>query len=272
MAKQFIVGFDTGRETARMTTTRRPGISVVYPMFNEEENIERAVHFAEAVLTDMTSDYEILIVNDASTDRSAEIAEALARSNPCVKVFHHERNLKLGGALRTGFSKAAKDLVFYCDSDLPVDLTELNRAVHIMEFTRSDIVSAFRFDRTAEGPLRTVYSAGYNLLIRFLFPLRVKDINFSFKLFKREILNKVALESEGSFIDAELLIKGKLHGFKIVQFGVNYFPRNRGTSTLASPDVIFKMVRELVAFRMKMRHEIRAARSSRLETVDCQRG
>ena len=115
-------------------TTRRPGISVVYPMFNEEENIERAVHFAEAVLTDMTSDYEILIVNDASTDRSPEIAEALARSNPYVKVFHHERNLKLGGALRTGFSKATKELVFYCDSDLPVDLTELNRAVRIMEF------------------------------------------------------------------------------------------------------------------------------------------
>ena len=68
-------------------TTRRPGISVVYPMFNEEENIERAVHFAEAVLTDLSSDYEILIVNDASTDRSAELAEALARSNPCVKVF-----------------------------------------------------------------------------------------------------------------------------------------------------------------------------------------
>src|SRR5262249_18369797 len=105
-------------------TTKRPSISVVYPMFNEEENIERAVDFAEAVLTDMASDYEILIVNDASTDRSAEIAESLARSNPRVKVFHHERNLKLGGAHRTGFSKATKDLIFYCDSDLPVDLTE----------------------------------------------------------------------------------------------------------------------------------------------------
>src|SRR5215469_18602028 len=183
-------------------TTKWPGISVVYPMFNEEENIEHAVNFAEAVLTDMASDYEILIVNDASTDRSAEIAEALARSKPGVKVFHHERNLKLGGALRTGFSKAAKELIFYCDSDLPVDLLELARAVRIMEFTKSDIVSAFRFDRTAEGFVRTLYSVVYNLLIRFLFPLRVKDVNFSFKLFKREVLNKVALEAEGSFIDA----------------------------------------------------------------------
>jgi hypothetical protein len=139
---------------------------------------------------------------------------------------------------------------------------ELNRAVHIMEFTRSDIISAYRFDRAAEGPIRTLYSVVYNLLIRFLFSLRVKDINFSFKLFKREVLDKVALEAEGSFIDAELLIKGKLHGFKIEQFGVNYFPRNRGTSTLATPDVIFKMIRELASFRMKMRHEIRAARVS----------
>src|SRR5258705_13232080 len=121
MAKQFIVGFDTAIETARMKI-RRPSISVVYPVFNEEENIERAVHFAEAVLTDITSDYEILVVNDASTDRSPEIAEALAGSNPCVKVLHHERNLKLGGALRTGFSNATKELVFFCGSDLPVDL------------------------------------------------------------------------------------------------------------------------------------------------------
>jgi glycosyltransferase involved in cell wall biosynthesis len=237
-------------------------MSVVYPMFNEEENIERAVRFAEDVLTDMTDDYEIIIVNDASTDRSPEIAEALARSNACVKVFHHERNLKLGGTLRTGFSKATKELVFYCDSDLPVDLLELKRAMRIMEFTQSDFISAFRFDRTAEGFVRTFYSVGYNLLIRYLFPIRVKDINFSFKLFKREILDQVALESEGSFIDAELLIKSKLHGFKITQFGVDYFPRNRGLSTLATPDVIIKMIRELVVFRMKMRRDIRAFRVS----------
>ena len=132
-------------------------------MFNEEENIERAVRFAEDVLTDMTDDYEIIIVNDASTDRSAEIAEALAQSNGCIKVFHHERNLKLGGAVRTGFSKATKELIFYCDSDLPVDLLELTRAVRIMEFTKSDIVSTFRFDRTAEGFVRTLYSVAYNL-------------------------------------------------------------------------------------------------------------
>src|SRR5438045_8429421 len=182
-------------------TTWRPSISVVYPMFNEEENIECAVRFAEAALAEMTSDYEVRIVNDDSTDRSAEVAEALARANPYVKVFNHERNLKLGGALRTGFSNATIELVFYCDSDLPVDLTELNRAVHIMEFTRSDIVSAFRFDRTAEGPIRTVYSVCYNLLIRFLFPLRVKDISFSFNLFKREGWDKVGLEAEVELMD-----------------------------------------------------------------------
>jgi glycosyltransferase involved in cell wall biosynthesis len=260
MAQQSIIVSNTGPE--HCPTLWRPGISVVYPMFNEEENIERAVRFAEDVLTDMTDDYEIIIVNDASTDRSPEIAEAQARSNACVKVFHHERNLKLGGTLRTGFSKATKELVFYCDSDLPVDLLELKRAVRIMEFTQSDFISAFRFDRTAEGFVRTFYSVGYNLLIRYLFPIRVKDINFSFKLFKREILDQVALESEGSFIDAELLIKSKLHGFKITQFGVDYFPRNRGLSTLATPDVIIKMIRELVAFRMKMRRDIRAFRVS----------
>src|SRR5215467_7805762 len=157
-------------------TTWRPSMSVVYPMFNEEENIERAVHFAEAVLSGMTPDYEILIVNDASTDRSAEIAEALARSNPCVKVFHHERNLKLGGALRTGFGKATKELVFYCDSDLPVDLTELNRAVRIMEFTRSDIVSAFRFDPPADGPFPSLSPVASKLVMHGLLPREATSV------------------------------------------------------------------------------------------------
>ena len=196
MAIQFIVAFDTGIETAFMTT-KRPSISVVYPMFNEEENIERAVHFAEVVLTDMTSDYEILIVNDASTDRSAEIAEALARSRPCVKVFHHERNPKLVGALRTGFSKATKELVFYCDSDLPVDLAELNRAVHIMEFTRSDLVSAFRFDRTAEGPLRTLYSVVYNLVIRFLFSAEGEGRQFFLQIIQKGSLKQSCVRVGG---------------------------------------------------------------------------
>ena len=260
MAQQSIVGFNIDVLSATLPVWR-PSISVVYPMFNEEENIERAVHFAEAVLGEMASDYEILIVNDASTDRSGEIADKLAELNRRVKVFHHPRNLKLGGALRTGFAQATKELVFYCDSDLPVDLNELERALRILDFTNSDVISAFRFDRTAEGFVRTVYSVVYNLLIRFLFPLRVKDVNFSFKLFKREVLQKVALESAGSFIDAELLIKSKLSGYKITQFGVDYFPRNRGTSTLASPGVIVKMIRELVSFRLKMRREFGSARS-----------
>lgn len=104
MAQQSIVGSNTGLETAPAETWR-PSISLVYPMFNEEENIERAAHFAEAVLVEITSGYEILIVNDASADRSAEIAEALAQSNGCIKVFHHERNLRAGRRAPHGFQQ-----------------------------------------------------------------------------------------------------------------------------------------------------------------------
>jgi glycosyltransferase involved in cell wall biosynthesis len=238
--------------------TWKPSISVVYPMYNEEENIAYAVQFAEAILQTISGDYEIIIVNDCSTDTSPKIAEDIARVNPRVRVVHNERNLKLGGTLRRGFSEARKELVFYCDSDLPVDLHELKRALTIMEFTRADIVSAYRFDRTAEGFVRTIYSIFYNLLIRVAFPIRVKDINFSFKLFKRSILDAIRLESRGSFIDAELLIRAKILGYKIVQFGADYFPRDRGISTLATPDVIVKMVLELITFRAKLWREQRA--------------
>ena len=240
MAKPFIVAFDAGIEKACMTT-KRPSISVVYPMFNEEENIERAVHFAEAVLTDMTSDYEILIINDASTDRSAEIAEALARSNPCVKVFHHERNLKLGRRPSHRLWQGNKRACLL----LRLGFAGRSHGAESARCTLWSLQAPTLFRPFALTAPRKDLSAPcirwcYNLLIRFLFPLRVKDVNFSFKLFKREVLDKIVLEAEGSFIDAELLIKGKLHGFKIVQFGVDYFPRNRGTSTLASPDVIFQ--------------------------------
>src|SRR5690349_11210121 len=169
----------------------------------------------------------------------------MARKHPPVRVVNHEVNLKLGGAMRTGFSSSTKDLVVYSDIDLPFDLNELERALHLMEYLEADMICAFRFDRTSEGAKRIVYSFFYNLLIRSLFDVQVKDVNFSFKMMHRRVLESVELKSQGSFIDAELVVKAIRRGFRVFQMGVDYFPRTRGISTLASPQVIVKMVREL---------------------------
>jgi glycosyltransferase involved in cell wall biosynthesis len=222
-----------------------PSISLFFPAWNEEDYVERAVTRALDVLPRLTDDFEIIVVNDASTDRTKEIAEELAARIPQLRVITHPTNLKLGGAMRTGLSASTKDIVVYSDIDLPWDLRELERALHLMDYLEADMICAFRFDRTSEGPKRIIYSFVYNLLIRSLFDINIKDVNFSFKVMHRRVLEAIELKSLGSFIDAELVVKAMRKGFRVFQMGVDYFPRTRGVSTLASPSVIMKMVKEL---------------------------
>jgi glycosyltransferase involved in cell wall biosynthesis len=230
-----------------------PSISVVFPMWIEEAYVHRAVGAAREVLIRAARDHEIIIVNDASTDRTGELADALAREDPRVKVVHHEKNRKLGGSLRSGYAAATKDLILYSDADLPFDFHEVERAVRLMEYQQADVLSAYRFDRTSEGLLRTVYTIGYSAIIRTLFRLRFRDVNFSFKLFRRALLDRIVLKSEGSFIDAEFLVRAKKAGAHVIQVGVDYFPRTRGQSTLASPGIILGILREMVTLWRELR-------------------
>ena len=232
----------------------QPSVSLVIPMFNEEENIEHAIDCAVAALERCAGDYEIVVVNDASTDRSAEIVARLSEANPRIRLLRHEVNRKLGATLKTGYAAARKDLVVYMDADLPFDPEGIGRAIQALKVTRADLVAGYRLDRTTEGFRRTVYSYLYNSLIGILFGWPHRDINFSFKLMRREVLEAVELKSEGSLIDAELIVKAKNLGFVIQQLGLDYFPRTRGRSTLSSPKVILKIFRELFTLYPEMRH------------------
>jgi glycosyltransferase involved in cell wall biosynthesis len=160
------------------------------------------------------------------------------------------------GALKTGFAAATKDLVLYMDADLPFDPDVLGRAMRAIEVTGADMIAGYRLDRTLEGPRRTLYSYIYNGLIGMLFGWPHRDINFSFKLMKREVLEAVELKSEGSLIDAELIVKAKNRGFTIQQIGLDYFPRIRGQSHLGSPRVILKILVELVKLYPEMRERV----------------
>ncbi len=220
-------------------------VSVVFPMWNHEAYVERAVTAARDVLARTAHEFEIIVVDDASTDATPAIADRLAAADPRVRVVHNPVNRKLGGALRAGYAAATRDLVFYTDADLPIDLEELPRAIRLLEYQQADIVAAYRHDRTSEGWLRTVYTFAYNQLIRALFGLKVRDVNFAFKLFRRSVLARFPLKSNGSFIDAEFLLRAKKAGCPIIQIGLDYFPRTRGLSTLASFGVIAAMLREM---------------------------
>ncbi len=232
---------------------KTPSVSVVIPMFNEELNIEHAVGCIAEALEAHTNDWEIVIVDDASTDRSPDLVERAAAGNSRIHLIRHPLNSKLGASLRTGFARASKELVLYMDADLPVDPYVLGRALRAMSVSRADVVAGYRFDRTTEGYQRALYSILYNALIRILFGWTIRDINFSFKLMRREVLEAIELRSEGSLIDAELIVKARNLGFSIQQIGLDYFPRTFGDSTLSSPAVILKIVRELVRLFPEMR-------------------
>jgi glycosyltransferase involved in cell wall biosynthesis len=225
-------------------------LTFMFPMWNEEEMIQRTVGAARETGDDLITagdigDYEILIVDDASTDATGKIADELAAADPRVRVVHHAVNRKLGGSVRTGLDAAQSDLVLYTDADMPFDLADLGKALRLMRVYDADIVSAYRFDRTGEGAKRTVYSYVYNSMVKLMLQLRIRDVNFAFKLLRQNVVKHLDLESEGSLIDVELLAKAQRLGFHIIQFGVDYFPRDRGTSTLSSPAVIKNIVKEL---------------------------
>jgi glycosyltransferase involved in cell wall biosynthesis len=219
-------------------------ISLFFPARNEEAYVARTVTWAAEVLASLASDYEIIVVDDASTDGTLAEVERLSRQIPQVRVLHHEQNQKLGGSVRSALEAARGDLVIYSDIDLPFNLWEIHRAVRLLDEHGADMLSAFRLNRTAEGMKRILYSYTYNLLIRAAFGLPLRDVNFSFKVIRRRVLDRIALKSSGSFIDAELLVKAHNAGFKIIQIGVDYFPRNIGQSMLATPAVIGQMLAE----------------------------
>lgn len=245
-----------------MTNDQRPAevfqkLSVFYPMWNEQDYIERALKFGKRACESLLErgdilDYELIVIDDKSTDRTPEIADRLAANDPHVRVIHHERNRKLGGSMKTGFAAATGDLILYTDADLPFDMAELAKAVRLLRIYEADIVSAYRFDRTGEGARRLVYSYVYNHLVQAMFGLRLRDMNFAFKLVRRGVLDRVELRSEGSFIDVELLARAQRLGFHIVQFGVDYFPRTRGISTLSSNAVILTILQEARALRSEL--------------------
>lgn len=233
-------------------------LTFLFPMWNEEEMIHRTVGAARETGDDLIgaghiADYEILIVDDASSDATGMLADELAAADHRIRVVHHEVNRKLGGSVRTGLEEARGDLLLYTDADMPFDLADLGKALRLMRVYDADIVSAYRFDRTGEGARRAVYSYVYNSLVKLTLGLRMRDVNFAFKLLRRDILKHIELESEGSLIDVELLTKAHRRGFHIIQFGVDYFPRDRGTSTLSSPTVVKTILKEMYRLLPSMR-------------------
>lgn len=220
-------------------------VSLVLPMYNEKEYLSRTVAAATAVMERGAIDYEIVIVDDASTDGSGMLADQAAQVDPRIKVVHHARNRKLGGALKSAFQAASKETVVYTDMDMPFDLDRLG---DLLVLSGSfDIVKGVRAN-SRESWLRTLYSRLYNWLIRIVFRADFQDINFSLKIIRKKLLADLDLKSEGSFIDAEFMLKAKKLGYSVKEAALEYTPRSYGVSRLSSPAVILKILYEMAKF------------------------
>ncbi|MDE3099754.1 MAG: glycosyltransferase family 2 protein [Verrucomicrobiota bacterium] len=227
-------------------------ISAVFPCYNEQDSIRSVYESASGVLAKIGMDYEIILVNDGSTDRTPQIMDEIAARDSRVKIIHHRRNLGYGAAVRSGIRAGAGSLLFYSDGDGQFDLDELPPLLPLMQ--RYDVVSCYRLNRR-DGAMRTFNAWCWTRLVRALFHLNLRDINCAFKLFKREVFEDMPLQSTGALIGAEILARAQRSGFSIVQVGVHHFPRTHGRQTGANPGVIFRACLELAGCYRRIKRQ-----------------
>ena len=234
-----------------MTETGRPRLTFFFPAYNEEENLAETVQRAlEEIGPLVDGSIEVLAIDDGSTDRTPELADALAAADPRVRV-HHQENRGYGGALRAGFANALGELIAFSDGDLQFDLREMSRLLdRLVDPSKKpvDAVIGYRIKRR-DPPHRIFIAKTYNAIVSALFGLRVRDIDCAMKLFRREVFDGLPLDTDSPFLSAELLIKLRARGARMAQVGVNHYPRAAGTNTGASFRKILRTFRDIGLLR-----------------------
>jgi glycosyltransferase involved in cell wall biosynthesis len=208
-----------------------------FPAYNDGGTIASLVIRAVQTASRLTPDFEVIVVNDGSTDSTREVAEELARTYPQVRVIHHPRNRGYGGALRTGFAAARKDLIAYTDGDGQYDPAELE--VLWRRFTPdTDVVTGYKISRSDPWH-RVVIGRIYHHTVKLLFRLRVRDVDCDFRLMRREVFDRVRLERDTGVICLELMRKIQDAGFKVVEVPVHHYHRTHGRSQFFNVGRIF---------------------------------
>ena len=225
-------------------------LSVILPAYNEEANIGTILEKVVGFLSSVTSDFEIIVIDDGSTDKTAKVLRSMQESQKFLQVIYHTQNRGYGVSLRQGFERAGKDLVFMMDTDQQFDVRDIVvLAAYIEDY---DLVVGCRVQR--KDPFyRVFYSQCYNCVVRRLFGIEFQDTNCGFKLFKRRPLQEMALFSTGSLIGAEILAVAQARHLKIKQVPVPHYPRLFGRPTGASPKVIFTILVEMYRLRRSLK-------------------
>ena len=222
----------------------RSSISVFFPCYNEASNVERVIADALAHLPAIADDFEVLIIDDGSTDGTSQVVKALVATNERVRLVTHTENRGYGMALRTGFKSAQKDLVFYADGDGQFSLAELSSLIEALP--GHGFVLGYRRNR-ADPFYRRLNGWLWTWVVRVVLGVKVRDVDCGFKLFRREAVNVEQLISgRGAAISAELISRALRSGHQFSQVGVTHYPRRSGEQSGNSPKVILRSFVDII--------------------------
>src|SRR6478672_6690939 len=225
-------------------------LSLVLPAHNEEPNIRAVVEEAAQVLPTAFTNYEIVVVNDGSKDRTLEIAQSLAIENPHVQVVNHPVNRGYGAALTSGFNAATGDYIMFMDSDRQFDINDIHNLTPYVE--DYDIVAGYRIKRN-DPAHRLLNAKLFGFAVMLMFDIHVRDLDCAFKVFHADVLRGINLESPGALINTEILAKARAQGRTLTEVGVNHYPRLEGEQSGASVKVVVRAFREILRLCWRMR-------------------
>ena len=219
------------------TKTQGLSISVVLPAHNEGKNLPLILPEAVSLLNKLRLDYEIIVVNDGSSDDTGQVSEDFAREEKRVRLINHPKNLGYGAALTSGFKASGKELVFFMDADRQFEIGDITKLLPFVG--EYDIVAGFRQVRR-DPWYRVMIGRTYNLLVVLLFGVKLRDIDCAFKIYHRNVLDRIRFETIGALVNTEIMLKAQIMGKKVKEVGVNHYPRVAGEQSGASPQVIIK--------------------------------
>jgi glycosyltransferase involved in cell wall biosynthesis len=229
-----------------------PGLSVFLPSHNEEENVERVVGSYIAELPRVTDNYEVIVVDDGSRDRTGEIADRLAAADQHVKVVHHPVNRGYGGAVTSGIRASTQPYVLLSDGDGQFDPADIERMTPFVP--EYDVVAGHRISR-ADPLMRRINGKAWTTLVRALFGITIRDIDCGFKLFKREFLDRIELRAHGAMISTELMARLAGRGARVTEIDVKHLPRLAGEQSGANLKVVTLAFKELFALYRELRDQ-----------------
>jgi len=226
-----------------------PQVSLFFPVYNDESTTSVMAAKAIKLLDSLGGDYEIIIVDDASPDRSGRIADELALAHPCIRVIHHPRNLGYGASIRSGLAACRYEYICFTDGDDQYEVEDFRKLLRLRE--RYDLVITFRYKKIYSST-RIFVSWVYNMLLRRMFRTHFRDVSTGLRMVRKSVVDETRLEADSPFIGAELAIKVMFAGYRVGEVGIQTFPRRFGKGASTSPKNIMATMVDMWRLYRKM--------------------